>query len=160
MQRSFKHLFFSCCLLFFRNMKVTICCTKRWPPLAKKIFNILQNTFISQKKPHTNLSISQQISLFFSVNTESKAGSVGFASVLFPGVYPVRLIRVDENGDVVRDPTTGCATICKPHETGEFVGKIIKVLPSNQALLLYGFIKSRLWKSRSKSGTRLLLDFC
>ena len=70
------------------------------------------------------------------MNTESKAGSVGFASVLFPGVYPVRLIRVDENGDVVRDPTTGCATICKPHETGEFVGKIIKVLPSNQALLL------------------------
>ena len=68
------------------------------------------------------------------MNTESKAGSVGFASVLFPGVYPVRLIRVDENGDVVRDPTTGCATICKPHETGEFVGKIIKVSPSNQAL--------------------------
>jgi len=64
------------------------------------------------------------------LNTESKAGSVGFASVLFPGVYPVRLIRVDENGDVVRDPTTGCATICKPHETGEFVGKIIKGHPS------------------------------
>ena len=24
----------------------------------------------------------------------------------------------------------------------------------------YGFVKSRLWKSKSKSGTRLLLDFC
>ena len=24
----------------------------------------------------------------------------------------------------------------------------------------YGFVKSRLWKSKSKSATRLLLDFC
>ena len=24
----------------------------------------------------------------------------------------------------------------------------------------YGFVKSRLWKSKSKLGTRLLLDFC
>ena len=64
------------------------------------------------------------------MNIDSKPGSVGFASVLFPFVYPVRLIRVDENGDVVRDPATGCAIVCKPGETGEFVGKIVKNHPS------------------------------
>jgi len=64
------------------------------------------------------------------LNTESRPGSVGFASVLFPFVYPVRLIRVDESGDVVRDPKTGCAVVCRPHETGEFVGKIVKGHPS------------------------------
>jgi len=64
------------------------------------------------------------------LNIDSKPGSVGFASVLFPFVYPVRLIRVDENGDVVRDAKTGCAVVCKPGETGEFVGKIVKNHPS------------------------------
>jgi len=64
------------------------------------------------------------------LNIDSKPGSVGFASVLFPFVYPVRLIRVDESGDVVRDPDTGCAVVCKPHETGEFVGKIVRGHPS------------------------------
>ena len=60
------------------------------------------------------------------VNIDSKSGSVGFASVLFPFVYPVRLIRVNESGDVVRDPRTGLCIVCKPGENGEFVGKIIK----------------------------------
>lgn len=64
------------------------------------------------------------------MNIDSKPGAVGFASVLFPSVYPVRLVRVDENGGVVRDPSTGCARICKPGETGEFVGKIVKNSPS------------------------------
>ena len=51
---------------------------------------------------------------------------MGFSSVLFPFVYPVRLIRVDESGDVIRDPDTGLGVLCQPGEPGEFVGKIIK----------------------------------
>ena len=54
---------------------------------------------------------------------------MGFTSVLFPFVYPVRLIRVNENGDVMRDPS-GLCVLCKPGEPGEFIGKIVKNHPS------------------------------
>ena len=64
------------------------------------------------------------------MNFDSKSGAVGFVSVLFPFVYPVRLIRVNESGDVIRDPETGLCVTCKPGENGEFVGKIIKNHPS------------------------------
>jgi len=64
------------------------------------------------------------------VNLESKPGSVGFTSVLLPFVYPVSLIRVDANGEPVRDETTGLCIRCEPGEPGEFVGKIVKDSPS------------------------------
>ena len=42
------------------------------------------------------------------INIDSKQGSIGFTSVLLPFVYPVRLIRVNEQtGEVLRDPKTG-----------------------------------------------------
>lgn len=49
--------------------------------------------------------------------------------MLLPFVYPVRLIRVNEFGDVVRDENGVCIT-CKPGEPGEFVGKIVKNHPA------------------------------
>ena len=64
------------------------------------------------------------------VNFDGKSGAVGFVSVLFPFVYPARLIRVTEGGDVIRDPVTGLCVACNPGETGEFVGKIVKNNPS------------------------------
>ena len=64
------------------------------------------------------------------VNFDGKSGAVGFVSVLFPFVYPARLIRVTEGGDVIRDPDTGLCVACNPGETGEFVGKIVKNNPS------------------------------
>jgi len=63
------------------------------------------------------------------VNIDGKQGAVGFTSVLFPFVYPVRLIKVNENGDVMRDKNGLCVT-CGPGEPGEFVGKIVKGHPS------------------------------
>ena len=63
------------------------------------------------------------------MNIDGKQGAVGFTSVLFPFVYPVRLIKVNENGDVMRDKNGLCVT-CKPGEPGEFVGKIVKGHPS------------------------------
>lgn len=63
------------------------------------------------------------------VNIDGKQGAVGFTSVLFPFVYPVRLIKVNENGDVVRDKN-GLCVLCKPGEPGEFIGKIVKNHPS------------------------------
>jgi len=59
------------------------------------------------------------------VNTECKPGAVGFYSVLLPWVYPVSLIRITEQGNVLRGKD-GLAVRCKPGEPGEFVGKIVK----------------------------------
>ena len=58
------------------------------------------------------------------LNIDSKPGSVGFTSVLLPFVYPVSLIRVDEEGEPVRDKS-GLCIMCRPGEPGEFVGKIV-----------------------------------
>ena len=69
--------------------------------------------------------------LNFSVNIDGREGAVGFTSVLLPFVYPVRLIKVNETGDVVRDKN-GLCVLCKPGEPGEFIGKIVKGHPSRQ----------------------------
>ena len=49
-------------------------------------------------------------------------------SIELPSVQ-VRLIRVDEAGDVMRDKN-GLCVLCLPGEPGEFVGKIVKNHPS------------------------------
>ncbi|XP_069177314.1 long-chain fatty acid transport protein 4 isoform X4 [Procambarus clarkii] len=60
------------------------------------------------------------------INMDGKPGAVGFVSVLFPSVYPVALIKVDEDTrEVVRD-ANGMCILCKPGEPGEFIGKIVK----------------------------------
>ncbi|KAK4297268.1 hypothetical protein Pmani_030309 [Petrolisthes manimaculis] len=60
------------------------------------------------------------------INIDGKPGAVGFVSVLFPAVYPVALIKVDEETkQVVRDENGLCLR-CKPGEAGEFIGKIVK----------------------------------
>ena len=58
------------------------------------------------------------------LNIESKPGSVGFTSVLLPFVYPVSLIRVDEEGEPLR-AESGLCVACRPGEHGEFIGKIV-----------------------------------
>jgi len=63
------------------------------------------------------------------LNIDSKPGSVGFTSVLLPFVYPVSLIRVDEEGEPVRDKS-GLCIMCLPGEPGEFVGKIVMGHPA------------------------------
>jgi len=63
------------------------------------------------------------------LNIDSKRGSVGFTSVLIPSVYPVSIIRVDEQAMPVRGPDGLCVP-CRPGEPGEFVGKIVQNHPS------------------------------
>ena len=63
------------------------------------------------------------------LNIESKPGSVGFTSVLLPFVYPVSLIRVDEEGEPMRDES-GLCVACRPGEPGEFIGKIVMGHPA------------------------------
>lgn len=63
---------------------------------------------------------------FFAVNYENRVGAVGFISVLFPGLLPMGLIKVnEETGEELRDENGFCIN-CKPGEPGEFVGKIVK----------------------------------
>lgn len=53
-------------------------------------------------------------SLLSTVNIDGKIGAVGFVSVLFPSVYPVALLKVDEETrEIVRD-SNGMCIRCKP----------------------------------------------
>lgn len=42
---------------------------------------------------------------------------------------PICLIRVDEEGEPIRDPQTGFCIPCQPNEPGEFLGHICKTSP-------------------------------
>lgn len=61
---------------------------------------------------------------FLAVNIDGKIGAVGFVSVLFPSVYPVALLKVDEETrEIIRD-SNGLCIRCKP-------GKLAKELIGN-----------------------------
>lgn len=60
------------------------------------------------------------------INIDGRKGAVGFVSVLFPSVYPVALLKVDQDtGEILRGPDGLCIR-CQPGEAGEFVGKIVR----------------------------------
>lgn len=60
------------------------------------------------------------------ININNHVGAVGFISMIAPFIYPVTLIRVDEEtGEPIRDHKTGLVLRCKPNEPGELVGKIV-----------------------------------
>ena len=55
---------------------------------------------------------------FFTVNYENREGAVGFVSVLFPGLLPLGLIKVNAvTGHEVRDDNGLCIR-CQPGEPG------------------------------------------
>ncbi|XP_043252621.1 long-chain fatty acid transport protein 4 [Colletes gigas] len=58
------------------------------------------------------------------VNIDNKIGAVGFVPLCAGSIYPVGLLKVDEEtGEPVRGPDGLCIR-CKPGEPGVFVGKI------------------------------------
>lgn len=63
------------------------------------------------------------------MNTDSHVGAVGFIPRVVYPFLPMKLIKLDENGDPVRDPETGLVAKCRPNEPGELVGKIIQNHP-------------------------------
>ncbi|XP_015784455.1 long-chain fatty acid transport protein 4-like [Tetranychus urticae] len=64
------------------------------------------------------------------INVDNQEGSCGFISRILPSVYPVALIKIDENtNEPVRD-ANGMCVLCQGGECGEFVGKIIESDPS------------------------------
>ncbi|KAE8752621.1 hypothetical protein FOCC_FOCC000743 [Frankliniella occidentalis] len=58
------------------------------------------------------------------INIDSKIGAVGFVPRYAGAVYPVSLVRADDDtGEPIRGPD-GLCQICEPGQTGVFVGKI------------------------------------
>lgn len=70
------------------------------------------------------------------MNVDSKVGAIGFISRVAPALYPISIIRVDENGDPIRGPD-GLCRITKPNEPGAFIGKII---PNNPSRAFLGYV--------------------
>ncbi|KAJ4918758.1 hypothetical protein JOQ06_016547, partial [Pogonophryne albipinna] len=57
-------------------------------------------------------------------NMDGKVGACGFNSRILPNIYPIRLVRVDEDSmELVRDSRGLCVT-CRPGEPGLLVGRI------------------------------------
>jgi hypothetical protein len=53
------------------------------------------------------------------VNIDDTIGAVGFVPLMFSSWLPLKLVKVDEAGDIIRDKKTGLAIPCKPSEPGE-----------------------------------------
>ncbi|XP_013200657.1 long-chain fatty acid transport protein 4 [Amyelois transitella] len=68
------------------------------------------------------------------LNTDGTPGAIGFVSRIIPSVYPIAIIRVDqETGEPIRD-SRGLCQLAQPHEPGVFIGKISPNNPSRQYL--------------------------
>lgn len=65
------------------------------------------------------------------INFNNRIGACGFTSMIAPFMYPVTLIKVDEDNNIVRDRNGVCVR-AKPGEPGELVGRIISGDPLRQ----------------------------
>ncbi|KAM8879303.1 long-chain fatty acid transport protein 1-like [Spinachia spinachia] len=57
------------------------------------------------------------------LNIDGKVGACGFNSRILPSFYPIRLFRVKESGELLRD-SRGLCIPCLPGETGMLLGRI------------------------------------
>lgn len=92
---------------------------KIWPEFVQR-FNIKEvGEFYGSTEGNANV-----------INVDNKSGSCGFISQILPQVYPVTLIRVNEQtGEPYRNEN-GLAQQARPGQVGEFVGKIIQTDPT------------------------------
>jgi solute carrier family 27 fatty acid transporter 1/4 len=64
------------------------------------------------------------------VNYDNTVGAVGVVPPWLEKVYPIALVKVDEEtGEIIRDAKTGRLIRCKPGEAGELIGKIVNNSP-------------------------------
>ncbi|XP_026756910.2 long-chain fatty acid transport protein 4-like [Galleria mellonella] len=67
-------------------------------------------------------------------NSDGTPGAIGFVSRIIPGVYPIAIIKVNqETGEPIRD-SRGLCQLAEPNEPGVFVGKISTTNPSREFL--------------------------
>lgn len=72
-------------------------------------------------------------------------GAIGFVSRILPSVYPISIIKVDQQtGEPIRD-ARGLCMLCKPNEPGVFVGKII---PNNPSRAFLGYVDEEASKKK------------
>ncbi|XP_038222804.1 long-chain fatty acid transport protein 4-like [Zerene cesonia] len=70
-------------------------------------------------------------------NTDGTPGAIGFISRIFPSLYPIAIIKVDqETGEPIRD-SSGLCQIAGPNEPGVFIGKIS---PNNPSREYHGYV--------------------
>ncbi|XP_050675995.1 long-chain fatty acid transport protein 4-like [Leptidea sinapis] len=68
------------------------------------------------------------------VNIDNKPGAIGFISRIIPAIYPIAIIKVDEDtGEPIRN-SKGLCQLAKPYEAGVFIGKIQPNHPSRAFL--------------------------
>ncbi|XP_045194546.2 long-chain fatty acid transport protein 4-like [Mercenaria mercenaria] len=65
------------------------------------------------------------------LNFTNHIGACGFTSMIAPFMYPVTLVKVDEENNIVRDRNGVCVK-AKPGEPGELVGRIVLGDPLRQ----------------------------
>lgn len=79
------------------------------------------------------------------MNNDSTVGAIGFISRIIPAVYPISIIRADENtGEPIRG-LDGLCQLCRPGEPGVFIGKIIKGNPTREFL---GYVDEKASKKK------------
>ncbi|KAM3962752.1 fatty acid transport protein isoform 2-T2 [Aphomia sociella] len=68
------------------------------------------------------------------INIDNKPGAIGFVSRIIPSVYPIAIIKVDQDtGEPIRNKK-GLCQLVKPDEPGAFIGKINPKLASRAYL--------------------------
>ena len=70
--------------------------------------------------------------LIFIVNTVGQPGAIGFIPPLAQKFIPVKLIKLDDDDEPVRDSKTGLAVPTEIGEQGELVGEIIEGNPPRE----------------------------
>ncbi|XP_018355249.1 PREDICTED: long-chain fatty acid transport protein 4 isoform X1 [Trachymyrmex septentrionalis] len=73
------------------------------------------------------------------MNIDNKVGAIGFFSRIIPSVYPVSLIKVNEDGEPIRN-SKGLCQVCEPNEPGAFIGKIS---PNNPTRAFLGYVDKK-----------------
>ncbi|XP_030589718.1 long-chain fatty acid transport protein 1-like [Archocentrus centrarchus] len=58
------------------------------------------------------------------INIDGKVGACGFKSCILPNVYPIRLVRVQQDGKELLRDSQGLCIPCQPGEPGMLVGLI------------------------------------
>lgn len=73
------------------------------------------------------------------VNIDGKTGAIGFNSRILPSVYPISLLKVEEEtGELLRD-SRGLCIPCQPGEPGQLIGKIVKGDPTKE---FHGYVNT------------------
>mmetsp|Transcript_18379 Transcript_18379/g.31295 ORF Transcript_18379/g.31295 Transcript_18379/m.31295 type:complete len:314 (+) Transcript_18379:1-942(+) len=58
------------------------------------------------------------------LNSKNKAGAVGYIPPLIMKLYPLELVRLEDDNETPKRDKNGLCILCKPGEKGELLGKI------------------------------------